>query len=176
MSSLQKWFVFTIVFALVPFGCSWLLQHFEQPASIRPENSPELLFFSIMVCASAVGELSTPAVRRGWRRAFLGLTFGGLLVVAVLSAVLFGVYTDHARRTPGRRLGIECSRFAAMPAERQQAVATALRAPASIGEDCREWQDVQTRIFQFSIRLATLVGVAGSLSEIVRLNGKKEEA
>ncbi|MDB4947923.1 MAG: hypothetical protein JWM27_572 [Gemmatimonadetes bacterium] len=173
MSALQKWFVFTIVFALVPFGCSWLLQQFDQPGMVRPENSPELLFFSIMVCASALGELSTPSARTGWRRPFLGWMFGLLLVAAVLSAVLFGVYTDHSRKAPGRRAGIECSRFVALSSTRQEAVRAALGAGESIVVDCREWEAVQTHIFRFSIGLAILLSVAGTLSEGARITGEE---
>jgi hypothetical protein len=174
MGSLTKWFVFTIVFALLPFGCSLLLQQFDQPGAATPENSPELLFFSIMVCAAGLGELSGFRQRAGWRKPVLGSAFGLLRVGAIVSSVVFGVYSDHARKSPGVELGIDCTALAALGASAKALVLRPGVAFLVVADRCARWRAVQTHIFQFSVRLAILLGIAGTAAVLVRASAEEE--
>jgi hypothetical protein len=173
MGSLTKWFVFTIVFGLLPFGCSFLLQQFEHPGAATPENSPELLFFSIMVCAAGLGELSGFRHRVGWRKPVLGSAFGLLLVCAIVSAVVFGVYSDHARKSPGAEAGIDCVSYGALVAEARARIFSSAAQVDAVGPRCARWAEIQTHIFRFSMGWAILVGITATVAELVLVSAEE---
>jgi hypothetical protein len=98
---LIRWFTFTIVFALVPLGTSVLLRHLEgEPMGETLRTSPELLFFSLMVCATALGDL-TEAMVKGAADLLLRGLFSALLVGAVASAILYGSFIYSSVSTTG---------------------------------------------------------------------------
>jgi hypothetical protein len=173
MGSLTKWFVFTIVFGLLPFGCSILLQQFEHPGAATPENSPELLFFSIMVCAAGLGELSGFRHRAGWRKPVLGSAFGLLLVCAIVSAVVFGVYSDHARKSPGAEAGIDCVAYRELPADVRMRILSPAAGAEVVGRRCSRWEQMQTHIFRFSMGWAILVGITATVAELILVSAEE---
>lgn len=155
---MPRWFVFTIAMGLLPFGFSALLQTLRGVPPERWQNSPELLFFSVMVCAVQMGEIFTTLASggevRSFRRAVLSSAFGMFLLGAILSAALYGVYADHERNDPSVPIGARC-------ASPPSAVAPEVHT-------CTEWLAFQTNLYSFSIGLALLVGSVGTITEWAR--------
>lgn len=151
-----RWFVFTIAMGLLPFGFSALLQTLRGVAPGEWQNSPELLFFSVMVCASQLGgifeTLARRQVRGRVRRTLLSFGFGFYLVAAIRVSGLYGVYIDRERSAP-RCHGANAS-FTS-------------RGPAHASE-CRGWLDFQTNLYRFSIVIAGVAGGFGMVTEWVR--------
>lgn len=172
-----RWFAFTLAVGLLPFGFSMLAQYVREPNGTSWGNSPELLFFTVMVCASGVGELlgsgSLPAGRRlpGWRENLLSGAPVVLLLTAVASASLYGMYVYHDLSSPGAKLGIDCRIFAdpgdfpgtaGLSADAIRGVAGLLNA------DCKEWVDIQTNLFRLSIGIALVFGTVATAVEWTR--------
>ena len=159
-----RWFVFTITMGLLPFGFSVLLQALRGVPPAEWQNSPELLFFSLLVSASQLdgvfASLSSGRVGKGKWQTMLNTLFGCFLVSAIVSAALYGVYLDHARNDPARVAGTTCE--AIMEQVRRT------RAPVEIGGRCAEWLDFQSNLFTLSIWMSVLVGVAGTFTEWTR--------
>ena len=113
MGPMLRWFVFTIAMGLLPFGFSILLQVLRGVPPSEWQNSPELLFFSVMVSASQLdGIFASPSLPgsgevRG--RGLLNGMFGWFLITAILAAALYGVYVDHARNDPARVINSACA-------------------------------------------------------------------
>jgi hypothetical protein len=164
MGPMLRWFVFTIAMGLLPFGFSVLLQALRGVPPDQWQNSPELLFFSVMVSASQLdgifASLSTPSRGdEGWRT-LLSAMFGAFLLCAILAAALYGVYADQARNDPARVIGAACAKILAQPA--------ADVAPASMRDHCIEWLAFQGNLFTFSLWMAGVAGVMGTMTEWIR--------
>lgn len=155
MGPMLRWFVFTIAMGLLPFGFSVLLQALRGVPPHEWQNSPELLFFSVMVCAAQLGGIFDTISARGRfgrpRHALLSFAFGFFLLAAILSAGLYGVYVDQERSA--RACGVNTS-------------FTAEAAPYA--NHCSEWLDFQTNLYKFSIVVAWVVGSFGTVTEWVR--------
>lgn len=104
MGPMLRWYVFTIALGLLPFGFSATLQTLRGVPPSQWQNSPELLFFSVMLCAAQLGgifdTLSQGPPPGRLHRSLLGFAFGLFLLAAILSAGLYGVYIDHERGGP----------------------------------------------------------------------------
>lgn len=156
MGSMLRWYVFTVAMGLLPFGFSALLQTLRGVPPGEWQNSPELLFFSVMLCAVQLGGIfdtlsQRPPVGR-LRKSLLSFAFAFFLLAAVLSAGLYGVYIDHER---GARM---C-----------QGAVTSFIAPAPAGGGhCAEWLDFQTNLYHLSIVIAVTAGVFGTVTEWIR--------
>jgi hypothetical protein len=157
-----RWFVFTIAMGLLPFGFSVLLQALRGVPPAELQNSPELLFFSVLVSAAQLdgvfASLSSRECGKGEWRTLLSVLFGCFLISAILSAALYGVYLDHARNNPAA--GVTC----------EAVVGQARRAGSSAGikARCTEWLEFQSNLFTFSIWMSATVGVAGTFTEWIR--------
>lgn len=162
-----RWFVFTIGMGLLPYGFSVLLQTLRGVPPSEWQNSPELLFFSVMVSAVQMGEifctLSNGTRERRVKRTLLSIFFCVFLLGAILGALLYGVYADHERYDPALAVGARCSAPAVAPTYLH-----GVDAAASLGRACEEWLDFQTNLYTFSIWLAIVLGVTGTAAEWAR--------
>ena len=87
---LIKWFTFTIAFALIPLGATLLLRYLLGVESGWPSSyAPELLFFSLMASATALGDLSevNPSVKGA---VLVRSLFSILLLGAIAAGILYG--------------------------------------------------------------------------------------
>ena len=97
---LVRWFTYTIFFALLPLGISILIRSFTGNISLRSiANSPEFLFFSLMVTATALGDLSE-TFRNSLRTLTFDILRSGLLLGAVFSAILYGSFIYDSITNP----------------------------------------------------------------------------
>lgn len=156
MGPMLRWFVFTLGMGLLPYGFSVLLQSLRGVPPDEWQNSPELLFFSVMVSASQLGgifeTLAHGRIRGPIRRTLLNFGFGVYLLAAILASGLYGVYVDHER--------------SARTCEAAGPVASSpLRMPDA---RCTEWLDFQTNLYRFSIVVACIAGIFGTATEWVR--------
>ena len=163
MGPMLRWFVFTIGMGLLPFGFSVLLQALRGVPPDQWQNSPELLFFSVMVSASQLdgifASLSAPKRDDGVSRTLLSAMFGVFLLSGIVAAALYGVYADLARNDPARVIGAACATLAQAPVVGQ---------PAAMRAHCAEWLAFQGNLFTFSVWMALIVGVIGTLTEWIR--------
>lgn len=166
MGPMLRWFVFTVGMGLLPFGFSVLQQALRGIPPPRWQNSPELFFFSIVVCASQLdGIFASLAFIKGRdgdqdrERAALVPMFGLFLFGAILAAALYGVYVDHARNDPARVIGAACGVAGGriLPPEH-----------AGVREHCAEWLAFQGNLFTFSMWMAGVLGALGTITEWVR--------
>ncbi len=87
---LVRWFTYNVVFALLPLGAALLLRALAGKLTTEAvANSPEILFFALMVSATAMGDLSEIAAPLGWDLTFRILG-SALLIGAVFSSILYG--------------------------------------------------------------------------------------
>jgi len=151
-----RWFVFTIAMGLLPFGFSALLQTLRGVPPGEWQNSPELLFFLVMVCASQLGgifeTLAGRHVHGRVRRTLLSFGFGFYLIASILASGLYGVYIDHERSAPGCH-GTNASFTSGGTAH---------------ASECRDWLDFQTNLYRLSIVIAGVAGGFGMVTEWVR--------
>lgn len=152
MGPLLRWFVFNVAFGLLPLAFSVLLRllHGESPDLVQ--NAPELLFFTLMLCAIQMGESagSTAGGPPGGTmvRATRDAAFCGFLLVGILTAVVYGVYVQ-ALRGLGSAVVSPCG--------------------AAAGPACTQWVTFQSNVFNLSLGLALIVGVAGTFAELLRM-------
>jgi hypothetical protein len=165
MSRMTKWFVFTCGFGLLPFGFAVLFHYLHDPAGPTVESSPELLFFSLAVTASTMGELWGVHPARLWKRRMHGIAFSSLLIVGVFAAALYGAYVSHGYTSPARSAGLDCRFWVNGGGRGHDAVRTAAEPliPA-----CREWLAFADRLFTLSIALAIGAAAAGTVCEWFR--------
>lgn len=152
MGPMLKWFVFTVGAGLLPFAFSAFMRTVYGRTGDGAYNSPELLFFALMVSAVALGEIHGNSGSR-WRRQRFGVCFAILLFGVVTSAALYGVYVSHEQHSPGARVGVDCRIFSAGASGAKLAVGEELRLA------CGEWLDVQSALFLISIWVAVGAGV-----------------
>jgi len=89
---LIRWITFDIVFALIPFIIIVVLRALMGSLSAEKlSDSPEILFFAIMVCGTATGDLYGIADPLGWDN-LLKVLFSLMLLGAVFSAILYGSF------------------------------------------------------------------------------------
>lgn len=164
MGPMLRWFVFTIGMGLLPFGFSVLLQALRGVPPHQWQNSPELLFFSVMVSASQLdgifASLGAPKGNDGVPRTLLSAMFGLFLLSAIVAAALYGVYADLARNDPARVIGAACAALLAQ--------APVAGEPAALRAHCAEWLSFQSNLFTLSAWIAGMVGVLGTMTEWTR--------
>lgn len=87
---LVRWFTFNVVFALFPLVTALLFRDLAGRLTADDvAKSPEILFFALMVSATALGDLFEIFPSIGWD-ALLGIMGAILLLGAVFSAILYG--------------------------------------------------------------------------------------
>jgi hypothetical protein len=94
MIRLLRWCFFSVAFALLPLALAVFMPYLVLGERADPHRlvrgSPEMLFFCLMISATALGDLFE--VSRGrWRALVYGLGVV-LLLTAVLSAILYGSF------------------------------------------------------------------------------------
>lgn len=164
MGPMLRWFVFTIAMGLLPFGFSILLQVLRGVPPSEWQNSPELLFFSVMVSASQLdgifASFSSATSGEGRGRGLLNAMFGWFLIASIVAAALYGVYVDHARNDPARVVGSACAAVVGqVPGPGH---------PVGIERHCGEWLAFRANLFTLSTWLAGVVGVFGTITEWIR--------
>lgn len=169
MGPMLRWFVFTITFGLLPFGFSVLLQALHGSGAGPWQNSPELLFFSVMVCSAQMAEIFTSLTTSSGllkrRRSLLSWMFCVFLIGGVCSAMLYGVYVDHERSA---RWLIQ----AGCPPTREELMMVEVNARGDLAI-CKEWLEFQTNLFRFSIWMAVLAAVFGTATEWARTRRRR---
>jgi hypothetical protein len=147
MGPMLRWFVFTITMGLLPFGFSILLQVLRGVPPSEWQNSPELLFFSVMVSASQLdgifASFSLSGSGEDEGRGLLNGMSGCFLITAIVAAALYGVHVDHARNDPARVVGSACAAVV-----RQ---VSAQGHPAGIEQHCGEWLAFRANLFTWLI-------------------------
>ncbi len=87
---LVRWFTYSVVFALIPIVSSVVFRFFAGKLSVDTiSRSPELLFFSLMINATALGDLSD-VIQRRQKDLTVGLFRSAVLIGAISSAILYG--------------------------------------------------------------------------------------
>jgi hypothetical protein len=87
---LVRWFTFNVVFALFPLITAILFRDLAgKLTSDDIAKSPEILFFAIMLSATALGDLVEIFPSIGWD-VLLGAMAAILFIGAVFSAILYG--------------------------------------------------------------------------------------
>jgi hypothetical protein len=152
MRPLLRWLVFNVGFGLLPFGFSILLGllHGEAPRFVQ--NAPELLFFTLMLCAIQMGEsFAAPGGGNGRRGTLRDAAFCGFLLVGVITAALYGVYVQAARGMAPAGGGNACAAASPEP-----------------GRACAGWVTFQSNVFSLSVVLAVAIGIAGTAAQWIR--------
>jgi hypothetical protein len=101
---LNRWFTFAVAFALLPFVTSILFRRLAGVLTIDAvQQSPELLFFSLMICAAALGDLNefTAIVGKDPVMRVLG---SAMLIGAAFAGILYGGFVYAA--LPGQTSGL----------------------------------------------------------------------
>lgn len=87
---ISRWFWCNLVFALTPLGLMLLIRFLGQKLNFQDiASSPEILFFSLILCATSLGdalEYRNPANRD---TLFTNIAFA-LIFIGLISAVLYG--------------------------------------------------------------------------------------
>lgn len=87
---LVRWFTFNVVFALFPLATALLFRNLAGKLTTDDiAKSPEILFFALMVSATALGDLFELFPSIGWD-ALLSTMGAILLIGAMFSAILYG--------------------------------------------------------------------------------------
>ena len=95
---LIRWLTYNTLFALLPLGISILLRTLSGKLSIETlTNSPDILFFALMISSTTLGDMNEVADIIGWDTTFSILS-SALTLGAVTSAILYGsfLYGDIA--------------------------------------------------------------------------------
>ena len=89
---LVRWFTFNIAFALLPLGAAVLIRSLAGKLTREAlANSPEILFFALMISATAVGDLVAVSKPEDNGTVFQ-ILWSALLLGAVSAALLYGVF------------------------------------------------------------------------------------
>lgn len=166
MGPISKWFLFVLAFGLLPYGLSVFFAWLSRADLVTP-HSPELLFFSLMVSASALGEL-WDRKKGGRRQWFFTYAVPGLIILVAASASLWGAYAYHTHNEPAKRFGAICTDPAAGSSEpRNTSRNNSGDHSVSLRELCREWRAMEAGLFNTSCIIALLVGLGGTVSVVV---------
>ena len=85
-----NWIVFHAIFALFPLLSVWFFRSLLSKTTVESVHDfPEILFFSLVVCASTVGDLRSVDKPKRWTITFWILE-AALLIGAIGSAILYG--------------------------------------------------------------------------------------
>lgn len=162
MGPMLRWVVFTLLFGLLPFALSVLLQLLQGNGVAWWRSTPELLFFSVMVCAVEMGELFgslSSAEHRPARPDLLAGAFCLLLLVSVLSSGLYGVHVHQQRDPEWIAMASACG-----PLLQNRGVAD-----AADPSTCAAWVVFQGNLFTLSTGVAALVAGVGTVMEWIRM-------
>jgi len=87
---LINWLLFNVGFALLPLISVWFFRGLVGRSAVSTLNDfPEVLFFSLMVCATTVADLRALEKASRWTQTFL-IKESILLLGAIGSAILYG--------------------------------------------------------------------------------------
>lgn len=90
-----RWITYNLIFALLPLGASLTLHALSGTLTAQTlASSPEILFFCLMVSATALGDLSEITASVGWDLR-LRVVWACLLFGAIWSAILYGALLSH---------------------------------------------------------------------------------
>lgn len=93
---LVRWFTFGVMFALIPLLWSLLIRYFTGKLTFAAAaESPEILFFSLMVDATSLADLNDvarPRTKRDLVDLMRDILWAALLLGAVFSAIFYGVF------------------------------------------------------------------------------------
>src|SRR3954468_17294826 len=104
LNRLVRWFTFAVGFALLPLAATLLLRYLNATLSRRAlEDSPEILFFSLMICATALSDISELRSTAG-ADPILRILWSALLLGASVSAMLYGSFMYDRLATGGSQL------------------------------------------------------------------------
>lgn len=97
-----NWLIYNVLFALFPLGAVVALHALHDTLTIQTvADSPEILFFCIMVSATALGDLSNvPTKPAKWDWVFQS-AWGVLFLGAIGSALLYAFLLYDNTVTPG---------------------------------------------------------------------------
>lgn len=89
---LVRWITYNLIFASLPLISSLLLRHLVDKLTLDAlANSPEILFFSLMISATALGDLGEIKPPSHWEILFK-IFWSALLLGAIGSAILYGAF------------------------------------------------------------------------------------
>ena len=87
---LIRWYTFTVAFALLPLITTLALRYMQGSLTVRAlEDSPEVLFFALMVCATALGDIHELRSAIGTDNLLYAI-FSILLLGVCASGILYG--------------------------------------------------------------------------------------
>lgn len=161
MGPRAKWVLLTLIFGLLPYGAACFVGYVRYPDASPFRNSPELLFFSLMVSASALGELMDENQFRSLRGGGGGMRSFALVVFfagAAVSALLYGIYLYHDMASPGLEAGLDCATVATWPSGEEALWGT------DWSKRCVRWMRVRTAIFRVSVGMAVLLGFGATIT------------
>lgn len=164
MGPTAKWILLTLIFGLLPYGAACFVSYIQNPAASPFRNSPELLFFSLLVCASALGELldeNQPRYLRGGGGGMRSVALVVFFVGVAVSALLYGIYLYHDMSSPGLEAGLDCATVAALSTD------TAAPWGTEWGRRCGMWVERQTIIFRVSVGMAVGFGFAATIAAML---------
>jgi hypothetical protein len=124
-------------------------------------SAPELLFFTVMVCAVEMGEILGTAAKEPEQmrraRGALPTMFCILLIGGLISAVCYGVYVAGEFGDVGR-MSSACAGAATASSSGGQALSAS----------CKEWIVFQGNLLRFSGWMALFFGAAATITETFR--------
>jgi hypothetical protein len=89
---LIRFLTWNFVFALFPLLISWVFRRLGDVPAPEGAYAPELLFFALMISATAMGDIVDETRVGGTNTVFL-MFRSALLVGVVTSAIFYGAYT-----------------------------------------------------------------------------------
>ena len=89
---LIRWFTFNVSFALIPLVCALFLRHMINGLTWQDvADSPEILFFALIISSTALGDISDMRKQVGNDLKFQ-IFWSALLLGAIFSAILYGSF------------------------------------------------------------------------------------
>ena len=85
---IRKWFLFEVIFALLPLMSYIIVRYINGVEISLEECIPELLFFTIMICANCLCVVSD--MKNSKEEGFFEAFFVSLVILIVIAAVLYG--------------------------------------------------------------------------------------
>ena len=93
-----RWFVFTVVIALLPLAFSYFFGNYETLWKLVSDKKADIVFMGVAFCAVGISELLEPATSNvTMPKMFTYLIWGGTFVVTLWIAILYGgIYLGKA--------------------------------------------------------------------------------